>query len=118
MADPAALRRFKFVFADDATEGHSFEAGIPQALFLMNSRMTNDAISLRASTVLGEILKESDNDKERLYQMFYATLSRPPSPKESSALFRMMRSSGRGKGEGMTDVYWALINSSEFLTNR
>ena len=95
-----------------------FEAGIPQALFLMNSRMTNDAISLRASTVLKDILNETDTDKERLHQMFLATLSRPPSSRESASLFRAMRGSGRGKAEGMTDVYWALLNSSEFLTNR
>ena len=48
----------------------------------------------------------------------YPALAHHRTSSRPSALFRMMRGGARGKGQGMTDVFWALINSSEFLTNR
>ncbi len=113
------LKKFRYVFSDDeAGTGDGFQAGIPQALFLMNGKITNEAVGIPACEVLEQILQESKRDEDRLREMFYATLNRPPHRKERDQLVRLVRGSMAGHAAGVSDLYWALLNSSEFLTNR
>jgi len=112
------LEKFRYVFADDeGGDADRFASSIPQALFLMNGRMTNEEITLRRSRMLDEILDETRSDRERLRQIFYATLSRPPTQREAERLGRLVRGSKGGGKRGIEDLYWALLNSTEFLTN-
>ncbi len=111
------LEQFKYVFSDDeAGEGDSFSAGIPQALFLMNGKFTNETISIRRSPMLEDILGETRSEEKRIEQIFYATLSRGPTSKEKSRLSTLVRLSGK-KGSGLEDLFWSLLNSSEFISN-
>jgi len=112
------LEQFRYVFSDD--EGGSedrFASSIPQALFLMNGRMTNDATRLRNSRMLDEILDESRSDRERLRQIYLATVGRLPTQAEASKLGRMVKGADGGSRRGIEDLFWALLNSTEFLTN-
>jgi hypothetical protein len=112
------LEQFRYVFNDD--EGGSedrFASSIPQALFLMNGRMTNDATKLRNSRMLDEILDETRSDRERLRQIFLATVGRLPTQAEASKLGRMVKGADGGSRRGIEDLFWALLNSTEFLTN-
>ena len=119
---PAAARarllyRFKQSFGGEGTtEDDSFESGIPQALFLMNGRLTNDAVHVRKNAVISEVLRTYDKPRDRITQLFYATLNRPPTGKEMRAIGRLVKRAGKG-GKGVEDLYWSLLNSSEFLTN-
>ena len=46
-------------------------------------------------------------------------LSREPRPHETERLVRYLESGGAtgNRGQAISDVYWALLNSSEFLLN-
>ncbi len=112
------LEKFRYVFNDDeGGESERFASSIPQALFLMNGKMTNEETKLRNSRMLDEILDESRSDRDRLKQVFYATLARPPSQREAERLGRMVKGAGGGNKRGIEDLFWALLNSTEFLTN-
>jgi len=112
------LEKFRYVFEDD--EGGSsdrFASSIPQALFLMNGKLTNDEIRLKKSRMLDEILDESRSDRERLRQVFLATLGRLPTQREAEKLGRLVKGADGGTKRGIEDLFWALLNSTEFLTN-
>jgi len=112
------LEKFRYVFSDDeGGAGESFSSSIPEALYLMNGSLTNDAVRLKRSPMLDGILDETRSDRERLRQIFCATLSRPPADREIERLAHLARGSVGGSARGIEDLYWALLNSTEFLTN-
>ncbi len=111
----AFLERFKLT-PGEATE---YQAGITQALALMNGRLTDAATGLGSSGLLKSLRAPFMNDKQRVEVLFLATVSRPPSDEESEAILGML-SEARGKrerSEVLGDALWALLNSAEFTLN-
>jgi hypothetical protein len=90
---------------------------IPQALFLMNSPMVNSRTAARPGTVLGEILASAPNEPAALNALYLRVLSRHPTPKEAEICGRYMAAVG-DRREAFEDIYWSLINSTEFVTRR
>jgi hypothetical protein len=90
---------------------------IPQALFLMNGPMVHNRTQARPGTVLGEILSTSPNERAALNALYVRVLSRPPSAKEVDACSAYLERVGN-RMEVFEDIYWALINSTEFVSRR
>jgi hypothetical protein len=55
-------------------------------------------------------------DEERLETLFLAALSRRPSASERAAMLQYVQQS-EAAGAALADVFWALLNSSEFMLN-
>jgi hypothetical protein len=55
----------------------------------------------------------------RVEALFLATLTRRPTAAESERLVRYVESGGPAKDakRALADVYWALLNSAEFIVN-
>ena len=90
---------------------------IPQALFLMNSPLINNRIQARPGTVLGEILSTAPNERAALGALYLRVLSRQPTDHEVEICGRYLASVG-DRREAFEDIYWSLINTTEFLTRR
>jgi hypothetical protein len=102
-----------FLAGAEAFSPTDYDAGIPQALRLMNSRQYTGnpaAVRLYAST-------PRDNPAVVLEQMYLATLSRRPTAAELGRLTAHVQSAGN-PFEGYGDVLWAILNSSEFTMVR
>jgi hypothetical protein len=90
---------------------------IPQALLMMNSALVNIAIVSKGKTFLTEALAEGKSDDDILQALYERTLARKPRPEEMDICHRYLKRVG-DRREALEDVFWSLINSTEFLTKR
>ena len=120
----AVLRRggpriaFERLFGVDPSIANDDILGtIPQALFLMNGQLINSRTTARPGNVLGQILNSAPNELGALNAIYLRVLSRHPTPKEVEICNRYLSTVGDRK-EAFEDIYWSLINSTEFVTRR
>jgi hypothetical protein len=114
----AVYRYYVFLFENDESKANEdiFSGTIPQALFLLNGKMTNDVVRTSAGTATSRILRDYELPGERLETIYLATLSRKPSPSEIEAGLTYVKSKQDLPG-AYEDLFWALFNSNEFLFN-
>lgn len=92
----------------DATEsGH----GVPQFLRLMNSPQFNSG-----GAIVAQVAKRTDPAKA-LEELFLATLSRQPTPKEVEKFSAYVAKQPTAR-QGYAGVMWVLLNSAEFICIR
>jgi hypothetical protein len=90
---------------------------IPQALFLMNGPIVTNRTQARPGTVLGEILSTAANERAALGALYLRVLSRQPTTHEIEICSHYLANVG-DRREAFEDIYWSLINMTEFLTRR
>ncbi|MGE5192952.1 MAG: DUF1553 domain-containing protein, partial [Deltaproteobacteria bacterium] len=94
---------------------------ILQALSMMNGQFVSDATGLEKSATLAAVTEfPLMTTAERIEALYLAALSRKPRPNELDRLTKYV-DSGEGSEASkrrLSDVFWALLNSSEFLFNR
>jgi hypothetical protein len=115
----AWLQQFIFAFANDETEeSSSFQGTIPQALMMMNGELMQQAISCKPGSFLGELLEQSGRQRSpeifMVDSIYLAALSRHPSAKEITQA-RQYLESNPDTIQVLQDLFWALLNSNEFV---
>lgn len=91
------------------------EPTIPQALFFMNGELVARGVAPDPGLRLGKLLASERDPSRRIEELFLATLSRPPTKREAEALLAKVRKAG-DSDTAYENVFWALMNSSEFVT--
>ncbi len=106
-----ARDQFVQFFLAGAEEANTtdYEAGIPQALRLMNNARFNGAAATR------QFVRAGAKPAQVIEEMYLATLSRRPTADE---LTRLTAFVGAGGADAYGDVLWAILNSSEFTMVR
>lgn len=122
-------QQFTAVFNNDENaEADTFNGTIPQALMLMNGGLMQKAISKEPGSYLHERVQEIIKKKSRgadvalLNDLYLAALSRYPSRKESQLAQMLLndtmaKSKDKNPIDAYQDIFWALLNSSEFVLN-
>jgi len=95
----------------DQANTTEYEAGIPQALKLMNSKITG------SPAVLRQFASPGAKPAEVIEKLYLATLSRRPTDAEVKKLTDYSAKAG-GPAEACGDILWVLLNSSEFAMVR
>lgn len=90
---------------------------IPQALYLMNSPQVGGLIRGNGNTRLGRILRNHADNADALAELYVLTLAREPSAEETSIALDYVEEVGN-RTEAFEDLFWSLLNSSEFLSRR
>jgi hypothetical protein len=98
-----------------------YKGGIPQALMLMNGKLTADATSLENSRTLRAVVEAPFlRPEDKLEVLFLACLSRKPKPAEVEYLMDHVReqTEEEDQKEAYAQIMWGLLNSPEFVLSR
>jgi hypothetical protein len=96
------------------------QTSILQALSLMNGKLVDDATVLERSETLAAVADAPFLDTAgKVETLYLAALSRKPSPQESARLVKYVERGGPSgdRQRALADVFWALLNSGEFILN-
>lgn len=98
-----------------------FKGGIPQALMLMNGKLTADATSLDSSRTLRAVVEAPFFSPEQKIEVLYlAALTRKPRAEETQFLLdhiRQFKSEAEQK-TAYSQIMWGLLNHPEFVLSR
>ncbi len=136
------LRQFVQTFGtDENDESTTFNGTIPQALVMMNGQLMQSALNGGQGSFLRRVLEApqgklptASNGKSRrkrgvsssrrrspaqiIETLFLLALSRKPTASELNGFNRIYNQrSSRDPIVGLQDVFWAILNSNEFIIN-
>ena len=89
------------------------EPSLSQALHLLNGDTTNNRI--KQGKVVDTSLKEGKKPDQIIDELYLRCYSRKPREAEKANLLASLDMSN--PREGLEDVFWALLNSKEFIFN-
>ena len=124
--NPAQLQAFRGPNQQGAQFRRQFSASgspvertssVQQALLMMNGDLSQQGTNLDSSALLGAISETPGlSDRDRVDALFLATLTRLPSEAERQRMIDHIRGHDDSK-QGLADVFWALLNTAEFVVN-
>jgi hypothetical protein len=106
-------------YGDTGEDEFDSRAGtIPQRLLLMNGEIVRDKIKDGFFTAASRIADLAPDDKSAVESAFLCVLTRRPTSDESTHFVaRLAGTSGKERKERLTDLCWALLNTTEFSWN-
>lgn len=140
------LRQFSVAFGtDEGDETTTFNGTIPQALMMFNGELIRRATSLKSDSLLADVIASNKRAPEKIEHLFLAALARRPTKTELQGANRLLaariadnaRAEGIGRRSGrrdsrqprangksvhpehaaLQDIWWAVLNSNEFILN-
>lgn len=90
------------------------EPNLSQALHMLNGDTVNSKI--QRGGLIARRLKAKKTPQEVVDELYIRVLTRPPYPKEQSQLTEVLAQE-KNPQQALEDVFWALLNSREFLFN-
>ncbi len=140
------LRQFATAFGtDEGDETTTFNGTIPQALMMFNGALIRRATTLEPGGFLAEVAGSPARPPEQIEHLFLAALARKPTKTELQAANRLLLARGwdqdeaaagayrRGRPKNkppwknqrvldpnsaaLQDIWWAVLNSNEFILN-
>jgi len=110
------LRQFVITFGtDEGGETTTFDGSIPQALMLFNGDLTKKATSLKPGSFLDRLSQSGKTTRDRLNRLYLAGLARRPTKQETQLAGELYRARKGNEKEMLQDVWWAILNSNEFI---
>ena len=111
------MQQFVVAFnTDENDEATTFNGTIPQALMMMNGELIDNAISAKNGSYLHSVLSSRGADSRKVQELYLTALSRQPTRSEINTAGKLLRAyPGSQRLAGYQDLFWALLNSNEFI---
>jgi hypothetical protein len=111
------LRQFETAFGtDENDEATTFNGSIPQALTLMNGDLVRRATGDQPGSMLARVAGNPKfNNADRINYLYLAALSRSPTRQELAISNELLLARGGNVGQALQDIWWALLNTNEFI---
>ena len=136
------LRQFSRAFGtDEGDEATTFNGTIPQALMMFNGELIRHATRLDSGGILSKVVTSNMKPAQQIEYLFLAALARKPTKKELQLANQLLlarttdfsNASGGGRRRSqryrqtdsrmdprhaaLQDIWWAVLNSNEFILN-
>jgi len=112
------LSQFIIAFGtDEGDDSTTFNGSIPQALMMFNGDLIKQATSTGKGGFLDHVATSSMSPSQKIDVLYKAALGRVPAAKERQVATALL---GARKGDvaaALQDVWWAVLNSNEFIIN-
>jgi hypothetical protein len=110
------LGQFVVAFGtDEGDEATTFNGSIPQALMLFNGDLTKKAVSVGKGSFISRIADQGRSPRDRLTALFMSGLARRPTRSEMTIANKLLIARGNDEKEMLQDMWWAILNSNEFI---
>ncbi len=110
------MQQFVVAFdTDENDESTTFNGTIPQALMMMNSELIDKACSVERGSFLFEQMSSPGAETQKINDLYMAALTRRPTRAEMTKMQKALARYGAAKLNGYQDMFWALLNSNEFI---
>jgi hypothetical protein len=111
-------------FGDDEGNEVNFNGTVVQALMMMNGKEINDAISRKEKGTVALAIARARTPSAVIHELYLASLNRPPTAREMQAITRgfelrpaFAAKDHKDPAARFEDLFWALLNSNEFMLN-
>jgi hypothetical protein len=112
------LKQFVVAFGtDDGGETSTFNGSIPQSLMMFNGDLMREAISVKPGSWLHRIAEDKSSMKDKIQYLFTAGLARNVRKEELMAAQSIYEARKRDASAMLQDLWWAILNSNEFIIN-
>ena len=113
------LDQFTLAFGtDDNEEATTFNGTIPQTLMMMNGDLVNKATGTEKGGFLHRVSVDTKmNNAAKIQHLYLAALARKPTPQEIVLANELLLARKGDPIAALQDVWWAVLNSNEFIQN-
>ncbi|HEV8059761.1 MAG TPA: DUF1549 domain-containing protein [Gemmataceae bacterium] len=114
------MRNLTTNFGDDEGNEVTFNGTVVQALMLMNGNDINSAVASKTKGTVPWAIIYKKTPKGIMDHLYLAALNRPPSGRESGRVLEILRKAPSKANDSLSlwqDLFWALLNSNEFILN-
>lgn len=113
------LEQFVKAFGtDDDGEATTFDGTIPQALMMMNGELVKQATSTEQGSFLYRVAADDKlKNPAKIETLFLAAVARRPTKLELQTANALLVARGGNPAAALQDLWWALLNSNEFILN-
>lgn len=110
------LSQFVIAFGtDEGDEATTFNGSIPQVLMMFNGELIKTATSVDKGGFLDEVARSNAKNASKIDDLYLAALARKPSPVEIKVANAIMLSRKGDAIGSLQDIWWAVLNSNEFI---
>jgi hypothetical protein len=112
------LKQFVLAFGtDEGDEATTFDGTITQTLMMFNGELMKQALSDKPGSLLVKLAKSNAGFSRKVDHLYLAALARKPTRDELRAAEQLVQLQGGKTIDALQDLWWALLNSNEFIFN-
>ena len=112
------LSQFIIAFGtDEGDDSTTFNGSIPQVLMMFNGELIKQATSVGKGGFLDKVATSGMSPAQKIDSLYLAALSRTPTAKERQVATALLGARRGDVAAALQDVWWAVLNSNEFIIN-
>ena len=113
------LQQFTIAFGtDEGDETTTFDGTITQTLMMFNGELIKQAISGKPGSFLHDTIHDSRSRYAgKIQRLFLASLARRATQSELKMTQQLLASYSGDENKALEDIWWALLNSNQFILN-